>query len=115
MGKSVREHGLSETPFMSDLRIGVLGPLLQLVQKDTSLDMEIRCECLNVYYRGGSILRVTGTGNGYTVFFDPEYAETPLQLPNDLITTVPDTQAWLCPNSNFEEHNGPLFRRSSRE
>ena len=95
MGKQIREHGLSEKPFVSDLLDGVLKPLLQRVQSDTSLDMEIRCEYLNVYYRGGNIIRVENNGRRYTAFFDRKYADGQLCLPSERITTVSETQTWL--------------------
>lgn len=95
MQKLVCEHGLSDTPFMSDLLGGVLKPLLARVRSDTTLDMEIRCEYLNVYYRGGNILRVAKIRTGYTAFFDPKYADPPLVLPDERINSDPQMKAWL--------------------
>jgi len=89
------EHGLSETPFMSDLHGGILNPLLQRVKRDTSLEMEIRCEKLNVYYRGGNILRVEKKGKGYAAFFDEKYASASLGLPSECILTDSETRAWI--------------------
>lgn len=94
MSKTIGKHGLSEH-FMNDLLGGILEPLLLRVQNDTSLDMEIRGEYLNVYYRGGNILRVDNNGASYTAFFEPKYADCPLELPDERITTVQETKAWL--------------------
>lgn len=81
--------------FMSDLRNGMLSQLLARVHSDRSLQMELRGRYLNVYYRGGNILRVEANGTGYEVFFDLKYATAPLQLPQDHVTTVSEVQAWL--------------------
>jgi hypothetical protein len=51
-------RGLSEA-FMNDLERGVLNPLLERVRADTSLDLQIRENYLNIYYRGGSLLKVS--------------------------------------------------------
>ena len=70
---------------------GKLFPLLERVQQDTSLDLEIRAEFLDVYYRGGRLLHVTKKGTGYTAFFDLKYADVHLELS----TSDTETTAWL--------------------
>lgn len=83
------------TAFLNDLQDGVLSPLLRRVQNDTSLDLEFRGHYVNVYYRGGSILRVERQGSGYRVFFDPKYSAVPLPLPKARIADTPDAQSWV--------------------
>lgn len=70
-----QRRGLTEL-FMDDLQDGPLTPLLQRVRKDTSLDLQIRGNYLNVYYRGGSILHITPTKktlSRYRFKFDKKY------------------------------------------
>lgn len=62
-----------KTEFMDDLKQGTLSPLLQWVQKDPSLDLQIRQDAINLYYRGGSLLKVIQDGNGYRCEFNDGY------------------------------------------
>jgi hypothetical protein len=97
MGKQIGKHGLS-TPVMSDLLGGVLKPLLDRVRGDTTLDMELRQEYINIYYRGGNLLRVSRASNGsdYEAFFDSNFGpEIAPKLPSKCISTIVDTKAWL--------------------
>lgn len=59
--------------FMSDLKQGRLNKLLQIVQKDDTLCLEIRKNYINVYYRGGNILKVSEKSPGYSIEFDSDY------------------------------------------
>ncbi len=61
--------------FMEDLKGGVLKGLLDRVKKDDTLMLSIRKDYINIYYRGGSILRVKETGkHQYEAVFDRGYA-----------------------------------------
>ena len=99
MSNQFERHGLTEKPFIQDLQEGVLAPLLKRVKEDTSLDMEIRQEYINIYYRGGNLLEVSkgSKGAGYSAFFNPEYvpAIRPL-LPSSRISSVSDVEKWLA-------------------
>ncbi len=44
--------------FMADLESGFLKELLELVKNDYTLDLQIRENYINIYYRSGNILRV---------------------------------------------------------
>jgi hypothetical protein len=60
--------------FMSDLKPkGVLYPILERVKKDHTLMLAIRDGYINIYYRGGNILRVTEDKGFYRTFFDVQY------------------------------------------
>lgn len=64
-------RGLSEQ-FIKDLKSGLntkLGALLSFVRNDDTLDMEIRENSLNIYYRGGSILEVIENKGDYKFDF----------------------------------------------
>lgn len=63
---------LSE-PFLAALKNGVLSPVLKRVQKDSSLCLDIRQEYINIYYRGGNIMRVGKDLRGYIAHFDKKY------------------------------------------
>lgn len=45
--------------FVSDLTEGILLPVMKAVRLDDNLCLEIRREYVNVYYRGGNLLRIT--------------------------------------------------------
>jgi hypothetical protein len=71
-------RGLSPT-FLGDLRVGCLAPLLERVKLDDTLHLAIRNESINIYYRGGNLLRVSRNPDGadaassYTAGFDSNY------------------------------------------
>lgn len=65
-------RGLSEK-FMDDLLRGKLYPILERVQNDHTLMLAIRDDYINIYYRGGNILRVTEDKGFYQTFFNVKY------------------------------------------
>ena len=71
-------RGLSKA-FLDDLKIGRLVPLLERVKQDDTLHLAIRNEYINIYYRGGNLLRVSRDPTGaavtstYTATFDRNY------------------------------------------
>ena len=96
-------RGLSKQ-FMNNLKEGgCLHPLLRRVRSDTSLDMEIRENYINIYYRGGSLLKVTSAPRrapGYVFTFNMNYACTEkcltrLNLPLPTVTTAADATCWV--------------------
>ncbi len=62
--------------FMDDLKQGMLNPILERVQKDHTLMLAIRDGYINIYYRGGNILRVTECEGFYQTFFSVKYAKS---------------------------------------
>ncbi len=103
MNTQLGRRGLS-AEFMQDLKSngGPLNPLLSRVWSDKSLEIEIRQEYLNVYYRGGSLLRIARVkkGTGYTAYFNPKYGHgsvpTPLNLPGNRIVSAADMECWIA-------------------
>lgn len=70
--------------FMNDLLLqdGKLNPILERVKIDHTLMLAIRDGYINIYYRGGSILRVTELNNGlYGTFFDDRYNKSEQETP----------------------------------
>lgn len=63
--------------FINDLEDGILRNILKYVKSDTTLAMEIRKDCINIYYRGGSLLKIKEVGeNEYNGYFDKNYIKT---------------------------------------
>ncbi len=64
--------------FMNDLSKpeGKLHPILDRVRKDHNLMLATRDGYINIYYRGGNILRVTEREGFYQTFFDVKYANS---------------------------------------
>ena len=65
-------RSISDT-MMEALLSGVLAPILDVVKKDSTLDLELRGESINIYYRGGSLFRITKQGDTYSISFDTKY------------------------------------------
>lgn len=74
MGKSLKSKRGLDDVFIEDLTKGKLKPILDIVNNDNSLIMEIRDNYINIYYRGGSILKLNKSGNNYHTFFDNKYS-----------------------------------------
>ena len=79
----MRKRQLSEK-FMNDLLNGCLTPLLKEIQEDDTLCLELRGnfddinqkdEAVNIYYRGGSLFKITRKDSGYEIFFETKYLE----------------------------------------
>jgi hypothetical protein len=70
----VSMRGLSRK-FMDDLLKpeGSLQPVIERVKIDNSLMLAIRDGYLNIYYRGGNIVRITDYDGLYQTFFDVNY------------------------------------------
>lgn len=64
---------LLKDEYVQDLLSGSLNSLLEYVIEDPSLDLQIRDNYINIYYRGGNILKVAKKGDGYECFFDENY------------------------------------------
>lgn len=59
--------------FFDALEFGCLQPFLQLVREDHTLDLEIRENYINIYYRGGNIIRIKQVRGKYTPWFSLNY------------------------------------------
>lgn len=66
---------------MEALKVGRLHPLLAAVQQDDTLCLELRGTFINIYYRGGSLFRVTEKGAEYEIWFDTGYCVYDRSLP----------------------------------
>lgn len=87
--------------FMSDLQSpqGTLYPILDRVHHDQTLMLAIRNGYINIYYRGGNILKVSRNKNGsYEATFDVNYCKSQSMkpLPLKTITTVEQSAEWVA-------------------
>jgi len=99
MSNEFGQRGLSQQAFLQDLSEGKLAPLLKRVKADTSLDLEIRQDYLNIYYRGGNLLRISGDNKsgGYSAFFEIKYGPALKEiLPSAGIQSESDAGKWLA-------------------
>jgi hypothetical protein len=86
--------------FLNDLKNGILAPIASRVRVDDTLMLAFRGNSINVYYRGGSILRLTQQAEAgrYKPEFDPNYEKNGVKASSDLpvvIGTVADCEAWI--------------------
>ncbi len=89
--------------FLADLTDGgILSRFRDLVKSDTSLCLEIRNHYINIYYRGGSMMKISvgENNNDYSVEFDENYSKyTEVNLLQKLprrIGTSGEIEYWLA-------------------
>lgn len=71
-------------PFFNDLETenGLLRPIAMKILNDHTLMLAIRKGYINIYYRGGNLLRISEqTGGKYELFFDTDYNKGMVELP----------------------------------
>lgn len=89
-------RGLS-TDFMLALKCGILTPLVDIIRADATLSLNIRDGYVNIYYRGGSLLKINERiGGQYTVEFDMKYFNGQAGLHG---LPRPDLSALAIPNA----------------
>lgn len=86
-------RGLNER-FKNDLLSGDLSKILDLVQNDNTLDLEIRENYINIYYRGGNLIKIELKGGSYTFDFDFNYLTVDSPLKTDMELSFKDKN-WL--------------------
>lgn len=60
--------------FIKDLRNGELSCFLDMVKNNRdTLSLEVRRDCINIYYMGGSLLRIKQNKRSYSLKFDSHY------------------------------------------
>ncbi len=64
---------LIDKRFIHDLLEGELTTFLGEVKNNKTLSLEIRDGYINIYHRGGNLLRITQKKEGYEFFFDAKY------------------------------------------
>jgi hypothetical protein len=94
--------------FMNDLLSpnGLLHPVLERVRQDHTLMLSIRKDYINIYYRGGNILRIKEQRNRfYSAFFDNNYNKSGVPSPAlpDAIESQDAARTWV---SSFQDLKG---------
>jgi hypothetical protein len=62
---------------MDSLGNGLLSPILDRIKKDDTLMLAIRDGYINVYYRGGNLVKITENPQSFTFNFDEKYDLSP--------------------------------------
>ena len=112
-------RGLSQG-FIEDLDTGLLAPVRDRVLVDRSLCLEIRGDYINIYYRGGNLLKLSSAPAGYIAFFDPEYAKgdggaLAETLPAVDVKNGADVEAWLAMIPTFKQAMDIFLGRHPKE
>ncbi len=89
------DRGLSDD-FFQALKIGHLKGITERIKNDHSLMLAIRKDYINIYYRGGSILKLSRKKNGYYAEFNKNYItnDAGIQLPEKLNSEI-EVQEYL--------------------
>lgn len=88
-------HGLSDE-FLAALNRGELRWLTDRVRQDQTLDLEIRDDQIQVYYRGGRLMLVQRRGQAYPSAFDTSYVAAGRILPCAVPTDARMSEVWLA-------------------
>ncbi|MDK2980182.1 MAG: hypothetical protein PWQ55_529 [Chloroflexota bacterium] len=93
--RTISEH------FFQDLHEtgGRLHPILKKLHRDQTLQLAIREDSINIYYRGGNILKISELRSGmYQTWFDPKYDRHGRGLPNApaVIQNAGDAGVWAA-------------------
>ncbi|MHC5006694.1 MAG: hypothetical protein ACYTGF_04955 [Planctomycetota bacterium] len=88
-------HGLSDK-FMEALDGGALDWLVKRVREDHTLDLEIRTDQIDVYYRGGCLMHVKRTSEGFPAKFNEEYCCAGRRSLGSLPSDARMSEQWLA-------------------
>ncbi len=87
------------TVFADDLKLGKLSPLLSRIKEDDTLMLALRDGYINIYYRGGNLLKIEqkNSGGKYIASFDTKYNKKnaeplPVKFPYP-VNDEPDSRA----------------------
>lgn len=84
--------------FMNSLKSGLLHPVLQLVKRDSTLCLEIREDYINIYYRGGNIMKIMESNGDFSASFDRKYLnqeKTRVPVLPKALHLLRNVQQWL--------------------
>ena len=96
---------LSES-FLNALEEGQLKSLLNRVKQDHTLDLQIRDDYINIYYRGGNILDIKKVGENYNFHFATNYLPEEERNEPNIENYTPETndcEAWVNTMKNRKE------------
>ncbi len=99
--------------FLYDLTNGFLNELVRAIHDDRDLDLQIRENYINVYYKGHSMLKLDArTSQPYRVDIDKEFTRG-LQIPS-IISNAAQTKFFVA-QIPFLKHNIQRWRKRSIE
>ena len=108
--------------FLNDLKTGMLSPLRAKVRSDDTLMLALRGNYINIYYRGGSILRLTqrASASEYDAFFDKAYCKISKDLKTGptIVNDADGASSWVEAFKDLKEVMNDFFsanRRLERE
>ena len=86
--------------FVEDLgKEGVLGSITDMVRNDKSLCLELRGKYINVYYRGGNLMKISSSRSSgtYSVEFNKNYFRGTIvpDFPDRIIKSKGDSERWV--------------------
>ena len=112
MIEDLPQRGIKEE-CIQEFESGILRPILTRLQYDDTLSLEIRNGYVNIYYRGGNLLKLTARRRAasFTAHFDWEYfgddddyrCWLPPQRPPVTIADAADAQAWVDAFSHYKQ------------
>lgn len=119
----MKQRKISKT-FMDDLLKGCLNPLLEEVKTDDLLDLELRGDSVNIYYRGGSLFKVKEVAaNKYSIIFDDGYclpSQPKLSNPTDakdaaekIVWYKRAMDKWFNKNAKYEREFQQVIAREN--
>ena len=99
-------------PFIQQFESGILRPILDRLQHDDTISLEIRNGYVNVYYRGGNLLKLTAqrSATRFAAQFDWRYCGEESdyrcwlpERPPATIASADDAQAWIDAFSHHKQ------------
>jgi hypothetical protein len=107
-------RGISNN-FIKNLKDGILKPILEYIKEDSNLILEIRNDYINIYYRGGNLLKISEKTIGiskYDFYFNSKYILNPnktnVKITNNMkvidSTNPKDVEKWIdiIPHIKYE-------------
>lgn len=85
---------LLDDQFFNDLLSDSLSALLEYVQRDPSLDLQIRKNYINIYYRGGNIIKIEKKNSEYIHAFDENYFQVNKTKSKDELIDLSRKNEW---------------------
>ena len=111
-------------PFIQQFESGVLRPILERLQHDDTLSLEIRNGYVNIYYRGGNLLKLTANSKAtqFAASFDWRYCGgdddyrcwLPAERPPAIIARADNARAWVDAFSHHKQAMDIRFLKHSK-
>lgn len=109
-------RGLSES-FLCALQNGLLQPILKRVKQDHTLMLAIRDNYINIYYRGGNLLKIEEHNDAhYPAYFDEQYNKSGKSMPYlpEAIKSDEDVKKWIDAFPHLKEIMDFYFSNNSK-